>query len=85
MMEEYERLASDLLEWIKQKRPWLENRATDNTLDGTQAKLGEFGIIVVRKNHRNYHKKPNLKQILILFKHVFDYPIDQFLHQRKAN
>ena len=42
MMEEYERLASDLLEWIKQKRPWLENRQTDNTLPGTQAKLGEF-------------------------------------------
>ncbi|CAF2152013.1 unnamed protein product [Rotaria magnacalcarata] len=56
MMEEYERLASDLLEWIKQKRPWLENRATDNTLDGTQAKLGEF------RDYCRSQKPPKLSQ-----------------------
>lgn len=56
MMEEYERLASDLLEWIKQKRPWLENRATDNTLPGTQAKLGEF------RDYCRSQKPPKLSQ-----------------------
>ena len=56
MMEEYERLASDLLEWIKQKRPWLENRATDNTLDGTQAKLAEF------RDYCRSQKPPKLSQ-----------------------
>lgn len=56
MMEEYERLASDLLEWIKQKRPWLENRATDNTLDGTQSKLAEF------RDYCRSQKPPKLSQ-----------------------
>ncbi len=56
MMAEYERLASDLLEWIKQKRPWLENRATDNTLNGTQAKLGEF------RDYCRSQKPPKLSQ-----------------------
>ena len=56
MMAEYERLASDLLEWIKKKRPWLENRATDNTLDGTQSKLGEF------RDYCRSQKPPKLSQ-----------------------
>ena len=56
MMEEYERLASDLLQWIKQKRPWLENRSTDNTLNGTQAKLGEF------RDYCRSQKPPKLSQ-----------------------
>jgi actinin alpha len=56
MMEEYERLASDLLEWIKKKRPWLENRATDNTLSGTQGKLGEF------RDYCRSQKPPKLSQ-----------------------
>lgn len=34
LMEEYERLASDLLEWIRRTTPWLQNRTTDNTLPG---------------------------------------------------
>ncbi|UJR15494.1 hypothetical protein I4U23_002437 [Adineta vaga] len=56
MMSEYERLASDLLDWIKQKRPWLENRATDNTLNGTQSKLGEF------RDYCRSQKPPKLSQ-----------------------
>ncbi|KAG0424068.1 hypothetical protein HPB47_000187 [Ixodes persulcatus] len=41
LMEEYERLASDLLDWIRRTTPWLENRTTDNTLPGVQKKLEE--------------------------------------------
>ncbi|XP_048738035.1 alpha-actinin-like isoform X1 [Ostrea edulis] len=55
LMEEYERLASDLLEWIKKTTPWLENRTTDNTLPGTQRKLEEF------RDYRRKHKPPKLE------------------------
>ncbi|CAF0858942.1 unnamed protein product [Brachionus calyciflorus] len=56
LMEEYERLASDLLEWIRRTTPWLENRTTDNTLPGTQKKLSEF------RDYRRVHKPPRLEQ-----------------------
>uniref|UniRef100_A0A452TZJ4 Calponin-homology (CH) domain-containing protein n=1 Tax=Ursus maritimus TaxID=29073 RepID=A0A452TZJ4_URSMA len=32
LMEDYEKLASDLLEWIRRTIPWLENRAPENTI-----------------------------------------------------
>ncbi|XP_064623747.1 alpha-actinin-like isoform X3 [Lineus longissimus] len=55
LMEHYERLASDLLEWIRQTTPWLENRKTDNTLPGTRHKLDEF------RDYRRKHKPPKLE------------------------
>ena len=36
--------------------PWLENRTTDNTLPGTQKKLGEF------RDYRRVQKPPKLEQ-----------------------
>lgn len=56
LMEEYERLASDLLEWIRRTTPWLENRVTDNSLPGTQKKLEEF------RQYRRVHKPPRVEQ-----------------------
>lgn len=56
LMEEYERLASDLLEWIRRTTPWLENRTTDNTLAGVHKKLDEF------RNYRRAHKPPRVEQ-----------------------
>lgn len=56
LMEEYERLASDLLEWIRKTTPWLENRVTDNTLQGVQKKLEEF------RQYRRQHKPPRVEQ-----------------------
>ena len=56
LMEEYERLASDLLEWIRRTTPWLENRVTDNTLNGVQKKLEEF------RQYRRVHKPPRVEQ-----------------------
>lgn len=55
LMEEYERLASDLLAWIRKTTPWLENRTTDNTLPGTQRKLDEF------RDYRRKQKPPKLE------------------------
>lgn len=55
LMEEYERLASDLLEWIRRTKPWLENRTTDNTLPGTRRKLDEF------RDYRGVQKPPRLE------------------------
>ncbi|XP_070577516.1 alpha-actinin-like [Ptychodera flava] len=56
LMEEYERLASDLLEWIRRTTPWLENRTTDNTLPGVQKKLQEF------RDYRRHHKPPRVEE-----------------------
>lgn len=56
LMEEYERLASDLLDWIRRTTPWLENRTTDNTLPGVQKKLEEF------RAYRRAHKPPRVEQ-----------------------
>ena len=56
LMEEYERLASDLLEWIRKTTPWLENRTTDNTLADVQKKLEEF------RQYRRVQKPPRVEQ-----------------------
>lgn len=59
-MEEYERSASDLLDWIVQTTPWLENRTTDNTLSGAQRKLEEF------RRYRQREKPPRVEQKALL-------------------
>ncbi|XP_011635682.1 alpha-actinin, sarcomeric isoform X2 [Pogonomyrmex barbatus] len=56
LMEEYERLASDLLEWIRRTLPWLANRQTDNSLAGCQKKLEEY------RTYRRKHKPPRVEQ-----------------------
>ncbi|KTG32258.1 hypothetical protein cypCar_00036393 [Cyprinus carpio] len=42
LMEDYEKLASDLLEWIRRTIPWLENRAPEKTMTEMQQKLEDF-------------------------------------------
>jgi len=56
LMEEYERLASDLLEWIRRTMPWLGNRQTDNSLANVQKKLEEY------RTYRRVHKPPRVEQ-----------------------
>lgn len=56
LMEEYERLASDLLDWIRRTTPWLENRTVDNSLSAVQKKLEEF------RTYRRKHKPPRVEQ-----------------------
>ena len=36
LMDEYEKLASDLLEWINRTRPMLEDRTGDNSIQNVQ-------------------------------------------------
>ncbi|XP_033627735.1 alpha-actinin-4-like isoform X4 [Asterias rubens] len=57
LMDEYDRLASDLLEWIKRKRPWLEDRTLpENNLPAVQDKLDEF------RNYRGKEKPPKTEE-----------------------
>lgn len=56
LMEEYERLASDLLEWIRRTMPWLNSRQSDSTLAGVQKKLEEY------RTYRRKHKPPRVEQ-----------------------
>merc|ERR1719430_2640012 len=56
LMEEYERLASDLLEWIKRTVPWLQSRHTGNSLEGARKKMEEY------RTYRRKHKPPRVEQ-----------------------
>uniref|UniRef100_A0A4W5QDB7 Actinin, alpha 1 n=1 Tax=Hucho hucho TaxID=62062 RepID=A0A4W5QDB7_9TELE len=56
LMEDYEKLASDLLEWIRRTIPWLENRAPENTMHAMQQKLEDF------RDYRRQHKPPKVQE-----------------------
>ncbi|XP_032882746.1 alpha-actinin-1 isoform X5 [Amblyraja radiata] len=56
LMEHYEKLASDLLEWIRRTIPWLENRSPDNTMQAMQQKLEDF------RDYRRLHKPPKVQE-----------------------
>uniref|UniRef100_A0A672FS46 Alpha-actinin-4-like n=1 Tax=Salarias fasciatus TaxID=181472 RepID=A0A672FS46_SALFA len=56
MMEDYETLASDLLEWIRRTIPWLENRVPKNTVTEMQAKQEDF------RDYRCVHKPPKVQE-----------------------
>ncbi|MCP9264708.1 Alpha-actinin, sarcomeric [Dirofilaria immitis] len=52
MMEDYEQMASDLLDWIRRWMPWLSNRSSNESLDTIRKKLDDF------RNYRRYEKPP---------------------------
>ncbi|XP_060943190.1 alpha-actinin-2b isoform X6 [Limanda limanda] len=56
MMEEYERLASELLEWIRRTTPWLENKTPEKTMAEMQRKLEDF------RDYRRQHKPPKVQE-----------------------
>uniref|UniRef100_A0A4W4EA85 Actinin, alpha 1 n=1 Tax=Electrophorus electricus TaxID=8005 RepID=A0A4W4EA85_ELEEL len=56
LMEDYERLASDLLEWIRRTIPWLENRVPESTMHAMQQKLEDF------RGYRRQHKPPKVQE-----------------------
>ncbi|XP_008307139.2 alpha-actinin-4 isoform X2 [Cynoglossus semilaevis] len=56
MMEDYEKLASDLLEWINRTIPWLENRTPEKTVKDLQAKQEDF------RDYRCVHKPPKVQE-----------------------
>uniref|UniRef100_A0A674EDA9 Actinin, alpha 2b n=1 Tax=Salmo trutta TaxID=8032 RepID=A0A674EDA9_SALTR len=56
LMEEYEKLASELLEWIRRTTPWLENRAAEKTMVEMQRKLEDF------RDYRRMHKPPKVQE-----------------------
>uniref|UniRef100_A0A8P4GIT2 Actinin alpha 3b n=1 Tax=Dicentrarchus labrax TaxID=13489 RepID=A0A8P4GIT2_DICLA len=56
LMEEYEKLASELLEWIRRTIPWLENRVAEQTMRSMQQKLEDF------RDYRRIHKPPRVQE-----------------------
>lgn len=56
LMEDYEKLASDLLEWIRRTIPWLENRVPEKTMHDMQQKLEDF------RDYRRVHKPPKVQE-----------------------
>ncbi|KAI5611791.1 alpha-actinin-1, partial [Silurus asotus] len=56
LMEDYEKLASDLLEWIRRTVPWLENRVPESTMAAMQQKLEDF------RDYRRVHKPPKVQE-----------------------
>ncbi|XP_056396152.1 alpha-actinin-4 isoform X3 [Hyla sarda] len=56
LMEDYERLASDLLEWISRTIPWLEDRQPEKTMQDMQQKLEDF------RDYRRVHKPPKVQE-----------------------
>ncbi|KAK2508244.1 hypothetical protein MC885_018053 [Smutsia gigantea] len=56
LMKEYEKLASDLLEWIRRTILWLENRVGKPSMGAVQRKLEDF------RDYRRLHKPPRLQE-----------------------
>ncbi|KAM8945241.1 alpha-actinin-3 isoform 2-T2 [Pelodytes ibericus] len=56
LMEEYEKLASELLEWIRRTIPWLENRTPEKAMTAMQKKLEDF------RDYRRVHKPPRIQE-----------------------
>uniref|UniRef100_A0A4W5JQ53 Actinin alpha 3b n=1 Tax=Hucho hucho TaxID=62062 RepID=A0A4W5JQ53_9TELE len=56
LMEEYEKLASELLEWIRKTIPWLENRTAEHHMRAMQQKLEDF------RDYRRIHKPPRVQE-----------------------
>lgn len=59
-MEDYERLSSDLLEWIRARLPFLQDKSCDGTLDHLQRKLEELRV------YRQTEKPPKLEEKALL-------------------
>ncbi|XP_067844819.1 alpha-actinin-2 isoform X2 [Heptranchias perlo] len=55
-MEDYEKLASELLLWIQRTIPWLENHTPEKTMQAMQQKLEDF------RDYRRLHKPPKIHE-----------------------
>ncbi|XP_027038747.1 alpha-actinin-like [Pocillopora damicornis] len=56
MMEDYEKVASDLLDWINKTLPWLKDRSSDGTLGDMQKKLDALRV------YRRSEKPPRVEE-----------------------
>ncbi|KAL0964735.1 hypothetical protein UPYG_G00328200 [Umbra pygmaea] len=55
-MEEYEKLASELLEWIRRMTPWLEDKTPEKSMAAMRGKLEDF------RDYRRLHKPPKVQE-----------------------
>lgn len=56
MMEDYEKMASDLLDWINKTLPWLQDRNSDGNLNDMQNKLDALRV------YRRSEKPPRVEE-----------------------
>ncbi|XP_074662524.1 spectrin beta chain-like isoform X4 [Tubulanus polymorphus] len=64
MMEEYESLTSDLLEWIQQTISTLNDRTFSNSLQGVQQQLAQFNSYRTVEKPPKFVEKGNLEVLL---------------------
>ncbi|KAI5103525.1 alpha-actinin-2, partial [Silurus meridionalis] len=55
-MEDYEKLASELLDWIQRTTPWLENRTPETSMASMKKKLEDF------RDYCRIHKPPKVQE-----------------------
>ncbi|KAL7869623.1 hypothetical protein AOLI_G00136110 [Acnodon oligacanthus] len=56
LMEDYEKLASEFLEWIRRTTPWLENRTTETTMAAMRKKQEDY------HDYHRMHKPPKVQE-----------------------
>ncbi|KAL7869627.1 hypothetical protein AOLI_G00136150 [Acnodon oligacanthus] len=56
LMEDYEKLASEFLEWIRRTTPWLENCTTETTMAAMRKKQEDY------RDYRCMHKPPKVQE-----------------------
>jgi len=61
LINDYEKLTSDLLQWIEAKIVDLSDRKFANTLEGVQQQLGEFNTYRTREKPPKFSEKGNLE------------------------
>lgn len=64
MMDRYEQISTDLLEWIQRKIQELNNRQFENSLSGVQRQLSEFNNYRIEEKPPKFTEKGELEILL---------------------
>jgi hypothetical protein len=63
LADDYDKMASGLLEWADKWIPWLKNRADDHTLEDTQRRLNEFRRYRLQEKPNRVEEKSDLENL----------------------
>jgi spectrin beta len=64
MMDKYEQISTDLLEWIQKKIQELKARQFENSLTGVQRQLTEFNSYRIQEKPPKFQEKGELEILL---------------------